>query len=167
MHVSVLEIWQLMNCDHFTIVRHSHSMGKFKKSGVWVLHALSQNYKNQRLAICAAQLARHRLACEQHRPFLSSILTGDEKRCLYANVRKRKEWLNLKKKATPRMRTCAHPQKIMLCIWWNSEGVLYYELLPRGNHRCWHLLSTIIETSCRRNPRKTTNETAWSDTTPR
>ena len=31
-----------------------------------------------------------------------------------------------------RTKTCAHPQKIMLYIWWNSEGVLYYELLRRG-----------------------------------
>ena len=37
-----------------------------------------------------------------------------------------------KKEATPRTKTCAHPQKIMLCIWWNSEGMLYYELHPRG-----------------------------------
>ena len=35
-------------------------------------------------------------------------------------------------KATPRRKSCAHPQKIMLCIWWNSEGVLYNEFLYRG-----------------------------------
>ena len=49
--------------------------------------------------------------------------------CLYANIRKRKEWLRPNKKATPRTKTCVHPQKNTLCIWWNSEGVLYYELL--------------------------------------
>ena len=64
--------------------------------------------------------------------FLSCIVTGDEKWCLYANISKRKEWLSTNKKATPRTKTCAHPQKIMLCIWWNSKSVLYYELLPRG-----------------------------------
>ena len=35
-------------------------------------------------------------------------------------------------KAIPRTKTCAYPQKIMLCIRWNSDCVLYYELLPRG-----------------------------------
>ena len=47
-------------------------------------------------------------------------------------LRKRKEWLSPNKKATSRTKTCAHPQKIMLWIWCNSDGVLYYEFLPRG-----------------------------------
>ena len=43
-------------------------------------------------------LARHRLAREQHRPCLSSIDTGDDKWNLYANIRKRKEWLSPNKR---------------------------------------------------------------------
>ena len=35
-------------------------------------------------------------------------------------------------KAAPRTNTCVYPQKIMLCIWWNSECMLNYELLSRG-----------------------------------
>ena len=85
-----------MNCDHSTIVQHLHPMGKVKKLGVWVPHAISQNHRNQRVPICASLLAHHRLAHEQHRPFLFCIVTGDEKWCLYANIRKRKEWLNPK-----------------------------------------------------------------------
>ena len=34
-----------LNCDHSTIERHLHSMGKVLKSRVWVPHALSQNHK--------------------------------------------------------------------------------------------------------------------------
>ena len=64
--------------------------------------ALRQNHKNQRVAICASLLARHRLAREQHRPFLSCIVTGDEKWCLYVNIRKRKEWFSPNKRDTPR-----------------------------------------------------------------
>ena len=121
------ELANVMNCDHSAIVRHLHSMGKVQKSGVWVPHALSQNHKNQQVAICASLLAHHILAHEQHWPH-----AGDEEWCLYANIRKRKEWLSLNKKATPHTKTCTHPQKIMLCIWWNNEGVLYYELLSWG-----------------------------------
>ena len=54
------ELADVMNCDHSTIVRHLHSMGKIQKSGVQVPHALSQNLTNQRVAICASPLARHR-----------------------------------------------------------------------------------------------------------
>ena len=38
----IRELENVMNCDHSTIVRHLHSMGKVKKWGVWVTHALSQ-----------------------------------------------------------------------------------------------------------------------------
>ena len=68
------ELANVMNCDRSTIVRHLHSMGKVQKSGVWVLHALSQDHKNQQVAICASLLARQRLAREQHRQFLSCIV---------------------------------------------------------------------------------------------
>ena len=60
---------------------------------------IGQNHKNQRVAICASLLARHRLAREQHRSFVSSIVTGDGKWCLYADIRKTKEWLNPNKMA--------------------------------------------------------------------
>ena len=88
------ELANVMNCGHSTIVRYLHSNCKVKNSSVWVPHAigLSQNHKNQRVAICASLLARHRLAREHHRPFLSCIVTGDDKLCLYARIRKRKEW---------------------------------------------------------------------------
>ena len=36
------ELAIVMNCDHSTIVRHLHSVGKVQKSAVWVPHALSQ-----------------------------------------------------------------------------------------------------------------------------
>ena len=82
------ELANMMHCGHSIIVRHLHSMGKVKKSDVWISHALSQNHKNQRVANCAALLVRHLLAREQHRPFLSCIVTGDDKWCLYANIKK-------------------------------------------------------------------------------
>ena len=92
------ELLNVMNCDHSTIVQDLHSMGKVKKSGAWVPHALSQNHKKQWVSIYASLVARHRLAREQHRPLLSCIFTGDEKWCLYANIRKRKEWLSPNKR---------------------------------------------------------------------
>ena len=83
-----LKLANVMNSDHSTIVRHLHSMDKVQKLGAWVPHGLSQNHTNQRVAICASMLACHRLAREQNRLFLSCIVTGDEKLCIYANIRK-------------------------------------------------------------------------------
>ena len=61
---STRELANVMNCDHFTIVRHLYSTGKVKKLGVRVPHALNQNHKYHKVAICASLLACHRLACE-------------------------------------------------------------------------------------------------------
>lgn len=121
-----------MECDQSTIVRHLQSMGKVQKLGAWVPHALSQNNKDCRVIACASLLARHRLARQQHQSFLSRIITGDEKWCLYVNFKQRKEWLSPDKQATPRVKQDLHPRKTMLCVWWNQEGVVYYELLPRN-----------------------------------
>ena len=55
-HQCTRELANVMNCDHSTIMRHLHSMGKAK---IWVPHALSQNHKNKRVAICASLLACH------------------------------------------------------------------------------------------------------------
>ena len=55
-----------VNYDHSTILQHLHSMSKIKKLDVRVLHALSQNHKNQQVVICASLLAHHQLAREQH-----------------------------------------------------------------------------------------------------
>ena len=37
---------------------------------------------------------------------------------------------------TNHMKADLHPKKVMLWIWWNWKGIIYYELLP-GNHTCW------------------------------
>ena len=92
------ELANLMNYDHPTIVRHFHSMGKVKKIGCMGTAYSKPKSQKSLVAICASLLAHHRLARELHRPFLSCIVTGDEKWCVYANIRKRKEWLKPNKK---------------------------------------------------------------------
>ena len=96
------ELANVMNCDHSTIEWRLHSMGKVQKSCIWIPHAQSQKYKNQRLAICVSLLARHRLTREQHRSFLSCVVTGDEKWPLYANIRNGKEWMSPNKRRISR-----------------------------------------------------------------
>ena len=52
------------------------------------------NPKPQTSAGGASLLGRRRLARDQHRSFLSCIIIGDDKGCLYVNIRKGKEWSN-------------------------------------------------------------------------
>lgn len=126
------ELGEKLGCDHSTIVRHLASMGKVQKLGAWVPHLLSENNKNQRSTLAAGLLARHRATHGHKQRFLYRIVTGDEKWCLYVNMKQRKEWLSPDKQATPRAKQDLHPRKTMLCIWWDWEGIILYELLDRN-----------------------------------
>jgi len=51
----------------------------------------------------------------------------------YNNVEQKRSWgkqNDLSPLATPK--ADLHPKKIMLCIWWDWKGILYYELLPNN-----------------------------------
>ena len=149
-HVIVLENRaNVMNCDHSTIVRHLHSVRKIKKSGVWVPHGLSQNHTNQRVVICAYLLARHRLAREQHRPFLSCFVTGDEK----AIIRIRKEWISSKKKPSAYKDLFASTKD-------NVMHLVEQRGCAVNQNDISFLHMQFYDQSCRRNPCKTTDKTA-------
>jgi hypothetical protein len=59
-------------------------------------------------------------------------LSRNEKWCLYVNFKQRKEQLGPDKHATPPEKPDLHPCKTMLCIWWEMEGIIHYELLERN-----------------------------------
>ena len=94
------------------------------KYGRLVPHQLSKDNLVQRASICASLLFR-----QKHEPFLDRIVTGDEKWVCYVNVRRRRQWLDPGQKPFPNVKPDMHPKKIMLCIWWDMKGVIYFELL--------------------------------------
>jgi histone-lysine N-methyltransferase SETMAR len=149
------ELASEMGCDHATTVWHLQSMGEVQKLGVWVLHILTQDNKNQCVATCASLLSCHRLARQQHQSLLSCIVTGDKKWCLYVNFKQRKEWLSPEKQGTPHLKPDLHPRKTMLCIWWDMKGIIHYQLLERNltltaEHYCQYLrrLEEAIQQKC-------------------
>jgi [histone H3]-lysine36 N-dimethyltransferase SETMAR len=113
-----------LDCGQTTVVRHLQSMGYTQKVGMWVPHNLTEINKNQRVTISAALLQRHQQAVRQHRPFLSLIVTGDEKWCLYVNFKKRKSWVRGDEKPTPNVKQDLHPRKCM------SGMKLFFNILP-------------------------------------
>ncbi|KFD44799.1 hypothetical protein M514_14324 [Trichuris suis] len=47
-------------------------------------------------------------------------------------MKQRKEWLSPGKDPTPREKPKLHERKIMPSVWWNCEGVIDFELLPKN-----------------------------------
>jgi len=71
---------------------------------------------------------------QQRKDFLHRIVTGDEKWIFYDNLKKKKYYAkpgqSLSSTLTSTPRPNIHGSKIMLCIWWNPKGLVYYMLKP-------------------------------------
>lgn len=126
------EISEQMNCDQKTVLNHLHILGKVQKLGAWIPRDLSQKNKDDRVTVCASLLARYEISVRQHRPFLSLLITGDEKWCLYTNIKRRRQWLDKKDLPSPCAKQNLHPLKILLSVWWNMDGIIHWELLDRN-----------------------------------
>ena len=64
--------------------------------------------------------------------FLSQIVTGDEKWIRYDNPKRKKSWVDPGKPSTSSARPDIYGKKLLLCLWWDCKGVLYYEVLKPG-----------------------------------
>ena len=90
-HQTSRELAEKINYNQKTILSHLHSMGFAKKLGVSMPHELSENNKENCLQIASQHLACHRATRSHKQHFLYRIVTGDEKWCLYINMKQRKE----------------------------------------------------------------------------
>ncbi len=104
------------------ISKRFRQMGKILKLGRWCWHNLGQ-----RMNMCLSLLAR-----QQKKDFLWKIATSDEKYILYENPKRKKSWVDPGPSSASTPKQNIHLKKIILCIWWDMMGVLYYGLLKTG-----------------------------------
>jgi len=109
------ELAESLNVDRSTISRRLKVIGMIQKQGNWVPYELNPRDVERRKMTCELLLQRHR-----RKSFLHRIVTGDEKWIRYDNPKR-------KKSSTAKLNI--HGAKLMLCIWWDQLGVVYYELL--------------------------------------
>jgi histone-lysine N-methyltransferase SETMAR len=121
------ELAGALNVDESTVSKRLKAMGMIQKEGNWLPHELTERDIAKRLTICELLLDRQR-----RKSFLHRIITGDEKWVYYENPKRKKSWVKPGEPSTSTPKRNIHGSKVMLCIWWDQKGVVYYELLKSG-----------------------------------
>ncbi|GFX27074.1 histone-lysine N-methyltransferase SETMAR [Trichonephila clavipes] len=62
-------------------------------------------------------------------PFLKRLITGDEKWVVYNNIKRKRSW-SRPSEPTQTSKADIHQKKVLLSVWWNYKGIVYFELLP-------------------------------------
>lgn len=115
----------MLGCTHTAILYHLKQLGFVLKIGSWVPHDLSLDQLKKRVEVCEKLLNFRR-----NFNWLDNLITGDEKWVLYVNHTRKHQWLKPEQDAQPTPKPDLHPKKVMLCVWWDVYGVVYWELLP-------------------------------------
>jgi histone-lysine N-methyltransferase SETMAR len=124
---TIEELSNSLNQPWSTIQEHLPQIGKISRAGVWVPHNLSEQNKANRSITCNVLLQRHRTD-----PFFDRLITGDEKWVLYDNPKRKRQWLSRNELPRTTAKPGLHPKKALLCVWWNTRGVVYFEVLKPG-----------------------------------
>lgn len=114
-----------LGCDQSTVDRHLNELGYRNILGALVPHVLSPEQKNHRVDICMSLFSKQRRF-----EWLDYLITGDEKWVLYVNMARKREWIGPGDQPSPTSKAELHPKKVMLCLWWDVRGIIYWELLP-------------------------------------
>lgn len=122
--VSTRYLARVLGCSHSSIHRQLISLGKVCKAGRWIPHTLTDENRNARVGECNSLLRSRR------DDWLDDIITSDEKWVDYENVTLPHEWLDPSQKPSRVPKPELHPKKVMVTVFWDSLGILYYELLP-------------------------------------
>jgi histone-lysine N-methyltransferase SETMAR len=121
-----------LNISHSTVQRHLARLGFSSKLGEWVPHELTTKNKQDRVKIFSELIKRNKES-----PFLDRVITGDEKWVLYVNPHRHAEWVRKGDHARATPKAGLHPQKVMLCVWWDKAGPIHWELLADGVSYWW------------------------------
>ncbi|KAF2348156.1 Transposase type 1, partial [Trinorchestia longiramus] len=93
------------------------------------IKSLIENNPHSTTRELAESLNLSKSAVDEHLVKLG-IVTGDEKWIIYRNVQRKQSWSKRHEPPLAIPKVDLHPKEVMLCVWWDWKGILYYELLP-------------------------------------
>ncbi len=110
-----------------TIINRLHEIGKVCKRGSWIPFKLTEDHKVQRMVTCQSMLSMAKKA-----NFFDSILTGDEKWIAFDNTHRGLQWVDPDQVPEGTPKPHKFVKKVMLCVWWNTKGIVHHEVLESG-----------------------------------
>lgn len=121
---TLAELGKTLQVDESTVSKRLKALGMIQKQGHWVPYELKPRDVERRFLTCELLLQR-----QKRKGFLHRIVTGDEKWIHYDNPKRRRSWGKPGHASTSSAKPNIHGSKLLLCIWWDQQGVIYYELL--------------------------------------
>lgn len=129
-----------LRTSNATIHRKLKELGKVNRRCKVVPHYLTSEQAQKRLDVCN-QLLNEGLNGRQVR----RIVACDEKWIFFRNPNTTNQWLTVDALPKPVVKQGRFEQKVMLCVWWNFEGVVHFELVPDGRAIDANLYSEQLE----------------------
>lgn len=110
-----------------TMHRKLIELGKVNRRCRVVPHELTAAQAQRRVDVCR-ELLKEGLDGRQ----IKRIVTCDEKWIFFRNPNTNNQWLDPSTLPKPVVKHGRFEHKVMLCVWWNFEGVIHFELVPDG-----------------------------------
>ncbi|XP_014615601.1 PREDICTED: histone-lysine N-methyltransferase SETMAR-like [Polistes canadensis] len=123
-HVTTREIAEKLNVSHTAIEKHLKRVELVKKLNILVPYDLKEVHLTKRINACDLLLKHNEFDL-----FLKRIITKDEKLIVYNNVNRKRSWCMPNESSQT---TSKAKNKILLSIWWDWKGPMYFDLLPRN-----------------------------------
>lgn len=121
------EIASIVKTSSSSVENHLQQLDYVNCFDMWLPQKLSEKDLLDRVSICDSLLKRN-----ESIPFLKQIVTGGEKCLFYTNMEGERLWGQKSNDSLQNEPKIKLHSKVMLCIWWDWMGVLFYELLPEN-----------------------------------
>lgn len=124
-HITTRDVAARLNLSNSTVFDHMKRLGLVSKLDVWVPHILKERDILRRIDTCDSLIKR-----QENDPFLKRLITGDEKWIVYNNVKRKRSWCKKDESSQSTSKADIHQKKVMLSVWWDYKGIIFFELLP-------------------------------------